>query len=313
MPSAEDTLSRFLAGLCERLRSQPQRGAVADYIPGLARVDPSQFAISVCLANGQRFDLGDCDVPFSIQSVSKIFMLAIALGRVGDQLWARVGREPSNRAFNSLVDLEFEGGIPRNPFVNAGALVTTDVLLAGHSPKEAIAEVLRFVRAAAMDDGIFVNPDVARSESETAHRNRALAHFLASYGNLHRSSDLVLGTYFHSCAIEMTSKQLANSGRFLAGLHSTFDAIGSNHVRSINALMLLAGHYNGSGEFAHRVGFPAKSGVGGGILAIVPGKASIAVWSPGLNQFGNSLLGTLALEELSQFTGWSLFNANGAS
>lgn len=305
----EASLFRFLSELAERMRFEPQRGEVAGYIPDLARIDPGKFAISICMASGRRIDLGDCDVPFSIQSISKVFTLAIALGRVGGQLWQRIGREPSSNAFNSIVELELEHGKPRNPFANAGALVTTDILLARHSPKEAIAEVLHFIRAAATDGGVYVNAAVARSESETAHRNRALAHFLTSCGNLNHSCDFVLDTYFHCCAVEMTSRQLADAGRFLAGLHAGCEMIGRAHVQSINALMLLAGHYNGSGEFAHRAGFPAKSGVGGGILAVAPGKASMAVWSPGLNQFGNSLLGTQALEELSRFTGWSLFNA----
>ncbi len=302
-------LERVLTDLEARMRAAPDRGKVADYIPELARVDPARFGISVCLADGRQLSMGDAEVPFSIQSVSKVFALAIALGRFGETLWIRVGREPSSRAFNSVVDLELEGGKPRNPFVNAGAIVVTDAILANRAPKETLAEIVRFLRAASGSDAIHIDQAVARSETETGHRNWSLAHFLKSTDNLRHDCALTLGTYFHQCAIEMTCADLARAGRFLAGLSRDDDLISRAHVRSINALMMTCGHYDGSGEFAYRVGFPGKSGVGGGILAIVPGKASIAVWSPGLNRWGNSMLGTMALEELSDAMGWSVFNA----
>ena len=180
--------------------------------------------------------------------------------------------------------------------------------MTGRAPREALAEIIRFVRAAAADDAIYIDEALARSEKLTGHRNWSLAHFLTSCGNLDHACELTLGTYFHQCAIEMTCEQLARSGRFLAGLSGDEELISRAHVRSINALMMTCGHYDGSGEFAYRVGFPGKSGVGGGILAVVPGKATVAVWSPGLNEFGNSMLGTIALEKLSLATGWSVFN-----
>ncbi len=300
-------LERFLVELEERMGAAKERGPVATYIPELARIDPGQFAMSICLQTGERLSVGDADVSFSIQSVSKVFTLALALGRYGDELWRRVGQEPSGNPFNSIIQLELEDGKPRNPYVNAGAIVTTDAVLRGRTPKEALAEILNFIRAAASDTDIYINESVARSENATGHRNYALAHFLRSCENLDNSCELTLGTYFHQCAIEMSCNQLAKAGRFLRGGHGL---ISQDRVRSINALMMTCGHYDGSGEFAYRVGFPGKSGVGGGILAVVPGIASIAVWSPGLNHFGNSLLGTAALEELSRFCGWSLFNPN---
>lgn len=300
-------LQDFLTDLGARMKSASERGQVAHYISELAKVDPQQFGMSVCLPDGVRLHVGDTSTLFSIQSISKVFTLAIALGRYGDRLWSRVGKEPSNHAFNSVVELEAANGKPRNPFVNAGAIVTTDAILSGAQPKATLGELLLFIRAAAADDQIFINEKVAAAELKTGHRNFALTHFLRSCSNLNNECDRVLGTYFHQCAIEMTCEQLANAGRFLAGLSHDQHLIGRQHVRSINALMMMAGHYDGSGEFAYSVGFPGKSGVGGGILAIVPGKASIAVWSPGLNRFGNSLLGTLALEELSRFTRWSIF------
>lgn len=286
------------------MAARTDRGRVADYIPELAAIDPGQFSISVVLADGTQLSAGDSATPFSIQSISKVFGLAIALGRLGDQLWPRVRREPSGLAFNSILQLENEGGIPRNPFINAGAIVTTDAALGKRQPREYLAEVLTFIRTAAGDEDIHIDQSVARSETETGHRNFALAHFLKSQGNLTNPPDLVLGAYFHQCAIAMTVDQLARAGRFLAGFQRLISA---DRVRRINALMLTCGHYDGSGEFAFRVGLPGKSGVGGGILAVAPGRASIAVWSPGLNAQGNSQLGTEALEMLARRTGWSIF------
>ena len=298
------TLPDHLAEIAAEMAARTDRGHVADYIPQLAAVDPNQFGISVCLADGTQHSAGDSAVPFSIQSVSKVFGLAIALGRLGNQLWTRVRREPSGLAFNSILQLESEGGIPRTPFINPGAIVTTDAALGRRPPREYLAELLTFLRTAAGDEDIHIDRAVARSETETGHRNFALAHFLKSQGNLTNTPDLVLGAYFHQCAIAMPGAQLARSGRFLAGFQRL---IAPERVRRINALMLTCGHYDGSGEFAFRVGLPGKSGVGGGILAIAPGRASIAVWSPGLNAQGNSQLGTEALEMLARRTGWSIF------
>ncbi|MDF1802731.1 glutaminase [Thalassovita sp.] len=300
-------LQHCLDEITQQMYASAEWGAVADYIPELARVPLHQFAIAVVTAKGEMFHAGASDTRFSAQSITKIFTLAIALGRAGDQLWARVGREPSGNAFNSIVQLENENGRPRNPFVNAGAIVTTDEVLAGRAPKQALAEILAFVRTAASDDDIHINETVAKSEQTHGHRNFALAHFLASCGNLKNPPDLTLGTYFHQCAIELTVKQLARAGRFLINTSSGTRLVSRQRVRRLNALMLTCGHYDGSGDFAFRVGLPAKSGVGGGILAIVPGVASIAVWSPGLDENGNSKLGTLAMEHLAQRMDWSIF------
>ena len=302
-----EDLSTVLEEILATARASQDRGKVADYIPELAGVDPSRFALSVVLADGSQHSVGDTNVAFSIQSVSKVFALAIALGRHGDRLWARVGREPSGLAFNSILQLEHERGIPRNPFINAGAIVVTDAALAGHAPREYLGELLRFIRAAAEDDGIHINDAVARSETETGHRNFALAHYLRSYGNLLNAPEMTLGAYFHQCAVEMTCAQLARAGRFLTAAPGMPRMVAPGRVRRINALMLTCGHYDGSGDFAYRVGLPGKSGVGGGILVIAPGRASIAVWSPGLNAQGNSKLGTEAVEHLARRMGWSVF------
>lgn len=297
-------LPQILSDIAGEMAARTDRGQVANYIPQLAAVDPNQFGISVCLADSTQHSAGDSATPFSIQSISKVFALAIALGRMGDQLWTRVRREPSGLAFNSILQLESEEGIPRNPFINAGAIVTTDAALGTRPPKEYLAELLTYLRTAAGDEEIHIDRAVARSETETGHRNFALAHFLKAHGNLTNPPELTLGAYFHQCAIAMSVDQLSRAGRFLAGLQRL---ISPERVRRINALMLTCGHYDGSGDFAFRVGLPGKSGVGGGILAIAPGKASIAVWSPGLTQQGNSQLGTEALELLTRRTGWSIF------
>ncbi|MDB5737856.1 MAG: glutaminase [Sphingomonas bacterium] len=303
-------LDAILATIVAEMRAAPDRGTVASYIPSLAGVDPAQFGIAIVTAEGETFAGGDADTGFSIQSISKVFSLTIALGKTGDQLWKRVGREPSGTAFNSIVQLEAEKGVPRNPFINAGAIVVSDVNLAGHAPRESIGDLLRLIRYCASDESIAIDETVARSEAESGERNRALAHFMRAYGTIHHPVDAVLGLYFHACSIEMSCRQLAMAGRFLTlgGRHPEGGrVVPARRARRIAALMLTCGHYDASGDFAFRVGMPGKSGVGGGILAIVPGKATIAVWSPGLNASGNSQLGTLALERLADATGWSVF------
>ncbi|MEN9896063.1 MAG: hypothetical protein RIR97_1915, partial [Pseudomonadota bacterium] len=286
-------------------------GKVADYIPALSKVDPAKFAMSIATVTGDIHSIGCSTDYFSIQSVSKVFTLTLALGRIGSQLWLRVGREPSGSSFNSIVQLESEKGIPRNPFINAGAIVVADVLLAGHEPRETLGELLQFVRFLSDDDGVYMDNDVARSEQMTGFRNAALANYMSSFANLRNPVDKTLGVYFHQCSIAMTTEQLAKAGLFLANSGKKpmngGTVVTPERARRINALMMTCGHYDASGEFAFSVGLPGKSGVGGGILAVAPGKASIAVWSPGLNANGNSAVGTRALESLAKRTGWSVF------
>ena len=308
-----DDLQALVNDIHKEIAARTERGKVADYIPPLAEVDPAHFGIAVTTVDGEEFVAGDADTPFSIQSVSKVFTLTLALGMVGDRLWNRVGREPSGTGFNSIVQLEREEGKPRNPFINAGAIAVADVLLAGHQPKETIGEIVQFVRFLAGDESIVIDQRVARSETETGFRNFALAQFMRAFGKLDHPAEHVLGVYFHHCALAMTCRQLSRAGLFLAaGGHNMATGrtvVSPGRARRINALMLTCGHYDGSGDFAYRVGLPGKSGVGGGILVVAPGKASIAVWSPGLNESGNSLLGSQALEMLAQRTGWSIFGA----
>ncbi|TCK31007.1 L-glutaminase [Ancylobacter aquaticus] len=307
MPELE-TVVREIA---EEMRARPDRGEVASYIPELARVDPAAFGIAVVDGEGRMVVGGDADAPFSIQSISKVFTLTLALGKIGNLLWRRVGREPSGSPFNSIVQLENEHGIPRNPFINAGAIAVTDVILSGHQPRDTLGEILRFLHFLAEDPAIGIDEAVAASEQRTGFRNRALANYMKSFNVLENPVDYTLGVYFHHCAIAMSCRQLAMAGRFLAhngrNPATGFSVVSPERARRINAIMLTCGHYDGSGEFAYRVGLPGKSGVGGGILAVAPGKASIAVWSPGLDASGNSHLGRLALEKLTHRLGWSIF------
>jgi len=311
MSNAHPDLQLVVSEIADEMRRRPDRGEVATYIPELARVDPKAFGLVVIDNEGNVASGGDSDAPFSIQSISKVFTLTLALGKAGDRLWQRVGREPSGSAFNSVVQLEYERGIPRNPFINAGAIAVTDLILSGHHPREVLGEILRFMRFLADDPSIAIDEKVAASEQRTGFRNYALANYMKSFGVLDNPVELTLGVYFHQCAIAMSCRQLATAARFLAHLGRNpatgLSVVQPESVRRINAIMLMCGHYDGSGEFAYRVGLPGKSGVGGGILAIAPGKASIAVWSPGLDASGNSRLGRIALEMLTKRLGWSIF------
>jgi glutaminase len=313
MSNAVADLDRVVKDIADEMRQRPDRGEVATYIPELAGADVNAFGLVVIDADGNVAAGGDSDTPFSIQSISKVFTLTLALGKAGDRLWRRVGREPSGSPFNSIVQLEYEHGIPRNPFINAGAIAVTDLILSGHQPREALGEILRFLQFLADDPSIAIDEAVAASEQRTGFRNVALANYMKSFGVLDNPVDFTLGVYFHHCAIAMSCRQLAMAGRFLTHLgrnpSTGLSVVQPERARRINAVMLTCGHYDGSGEFAFRVGLPGKSGVGGGILAIAPGKATIAVWSPGLDANGNSHLGRIALEALIKRMGWSIFGA----
>ncbi len=304
-------LTDILATVHRDMQAHLGRGRVADYIPALARVDPKHFGIALITCHGQHAAAGDSAIPFSIQSVSKLFTLTLALEKHGGKLWKRVGHESSGSSFNSIVQLEQEQGIPRNPLINAGALVVTDALLESGAPANLITHITAFMQQLADDPSISVDPEVATSEGETGFRNASLANFLRAYNNLHSPVADVLQVYFNQCALRMNCRQLARAGLFLA--NAGIDPLNHTHIttpmraRRLNALMMTCGHYDASGDVAFRVGLPGKSGVGGGILAIAPGRASIAVWSPGLNPAGNSLVGQMALERLAALTGWSVF------
>lgn len=299
----------ILEEIHEAVQVDLEGGIVAGYIPELASVSPRHFGMAVRTLDGRVYVTGEAHTKFSIQSISKLFTLTLAMQLEGDTLWKRVGREPSGNPFNSLVQLEHELGIPRNPFINAGALVVTDVIYSHlHDAKRT---VLDFLAGLAGTDDVAFDLAVATSELETGHRNAAMAWFLKSFGNLFNDAETVLDAYFHHCSIAMDCVQLATACAFLADagrMPGTGEAVVSpNQAKFINAIMLTCGTYDAAGDFAYRVGLPAKSGVGGGIVCTMPGHFSLCVWSPGLGPSGNSYAGKRALEMFTTRTGISIF------
>ncbi|WP_422397020.1 glutaminase [Streptomyces gobiensis] len=298
----------LLSEAMEAARPVLGRGAPADYIPALACADPADFGMALATVDGEVHGVGEWRKAFSIQSVSKLFALALALSHGGTTLWQRVGREPSGNPFNSLIQLESEHGIPRNPFINAGALVVTDALLS--LTGDARGAVVDFLRAESGNMSIDTDHAIAASEAGHGHRNAALAHFMASFGNLHNEVEEVLEHYFAQCSISADCRDLALAGSFLArhGLRADGSRLlGRGDAKRINAVLLTCGTYDAAGEFAYRVGLPGKSGVGGGILAIVPGRGAICAWSPGLDAVGNSVGAMAALEDFTSRSDWSVF------
>jgi glutaminase len=301
-------LAPLLDDIVRNHRPQRESGSVPANIPSLAGVPFNRFGIAVATVAGEVFASGDANVPFSIQSISKVFTLAMALRRdSAGALWSRVLREPSGTAFNSLIQLEVEHGIPRNPFINAGALVVTDHLM--EETTDSAAALLGFLTGESGHGGPFIDVPAAASELCNSSRNLALAHFLKDFGNLRQSAESVVENYVRQCSIMMTCRELAQAGLFLArgGRGATGVVVSRSEAKRIGSIMLTCGMYDAAGEFAYRVGLPGKSGVGGGILVIVPGQCAICVWSPRLDAKGNSLAGTTALADLSDRTGWSVF------
>ena len=299
-----DLLTRILVDI------EPEigRGQVATHIPALGTVDPNQFGMAVADLDGNVTGVGAFDVPFSLQSVTKAFALALVIASDGGNLWSRVGREPSGSAYNSLVQLEHENGIPRNPFINAGALVTTDRLLS--LTGDARGAVLEFLQKESGNPLVDFDLGVAGSELDHGARNAALGYFMASHGNMENPVPDVLEHYFWQCSIRASCQDLALAGGFLARRGVRADGsrlITGNDAKRINAIMLTCGTYDAAGDFAYRVGLPGKSGVGGGILAIVPGRCAVCVWSPGRDARGNSVAGVAALDRFTTLTGLSVF------
>lgn len=318
----DKNIEQIITRIYHQYKNDTGKGKVAAYIPTLANVNPNQYAISVAMVNGETFHIGDYNTGFTIQSISKVFTLAMLAPLLGKEIWKYVGREPSGNSFNSLVQLEYEKGIPRNPFINAGALVITDRLLnyaqsddndiMGISARARVRNaLLQFVRKLAGSQDIDYDKITAQAEILTAERNFALAHLMKSFNNIDNSVKDVINTYCHQCSIQMTTAQLATAFLFLAnrGINpqNGEQVISTRSAKRINALMLTCGLYNESGDFAYRVGLPGKSGVGGGIVAVIPGELSIAVWSPELNANGNSYRGISTLEDFTTELGISVF------
>ena len=300
---------KILADIAAEIEPLRNVGRQADYIPALAQVDPDRFGICIATADGEFYGLGDIDECFSIQSVSKVFSLSMALSIMGENLWERVGKEPSGAAFNSLIQLELDHGIPRNPFINAGAIVVADILMSQLENPE--TDFLAFVRHIAGDSSIIYNRTVAASEREKGYINAAIANMLKYYGNLRNDIEDVLRFYFLQCSVEMSCRQLARAFLPFADRRSTFSCdcvnLTPSQVKRINAVMQTCGFYNDAGEYSYLVGLPGKSGVGGGIGAVYPGRYAVATWSPRLNEKGNSVMGMKALELLTTYTRESIF------
>lgn len=305
---AASSYAALLAAAAEAARPYVGQGEVASYIPALARVPSDRFGLAVRGVDGEAVAVGDAGTAFSIQSISKLFTLALALRLRGPSIWERVGREPSGNPFNSLVQLEYEAGRPRNPFINAGALCITDVLVSDFG--DARSAIVEFVSGLCGEEIAF-DEEVARSERERGFRNAALANFIKSFGRLDNDVEEVLDVYFHQCALAMSCTQLAAAVGFLANRgvcpRREEPVVSERQARRINALMLTCGLYDAAGEFAFTVGVPAKSGVGGGIVAVVPGRLGACAWSPGLDETGNSIAAWKALERFAADSGASVF------
>lgn len=293
----------------QEVQEENLRGKVADYIPELATVNPDQFGIALVDLKGNVYGVGDYQVPFSIQSISKVHTLTMVFHVFNSKLFSRVNVEPSGNPFNSIAQLEFEKGIPRNPFINAGALVITDALCSKF--EKPIEQISDFINEISGKNCVRINDSVKKSEQNHGERNTALAYFLKSYKNFNNNIDEVLDVYFSQCAIEMNCVDLAKSFSYLANdgfsIFANREILSESHARRVNALMLTCGFYDEAGEFAFRVGLPGKSGVGGGVAAVMPHKFSIAVWSPELNEKGNSVKAIKALELLTDKLSFSLF------
>lgn len=298
----------ILDSLVSEAKAENDKGVVATYIPELSKVQRDKFGISLLDNKNRLYSSGDSSEHFSIQSISKVISLSMAFSFLGDNLWNRVGVEPSGDPFNHMSLLEMENGIPRNPLINAGAIVIADALVSQFkNPKE---EFLDYVRKIANDTAINYDKSVAESEKKTGFRNYAAAHLLKSFGNLINDVDDVLDFYFHQCSLSMSCEQLVNVFYIFANRGKCLqnkEYLSLNQVKRINAIMLTSGFYDEAGEFAFEVGLPGKSGVGGGIVALLPNNFCVATWSPGLNPKGNSKLGMQALEKLTTRTGLSIF------
>ena len=285
-----------------------KEGAVATYIPALARVDPRQFGIALCTVDGLEVAAGSADTRFSIQSISKVLSLTLGMQRLGERLWERIGREPSGDPFNSLVQLEHEHGVPRNPLINAGAIAVADRLVSGDAHAK---ESLRALASDLAGTPIAFDREVANSEAATGFRNYAMANFMKSFGKLDNPVEEVLDLYFHQCALSMSCAELARAFGYLCrdGRHPRDEraVLSSKQARRVNALMLTCGTYDAAGEFAYRIGLPCKSGVGGGIVAVIPDQLTLCVWAPGLGPSGNSVAGMRALELFVEKTRLSVF------
>ncbi|MDZ4747387.1 MAG: glutaminase [Saprospiraceae bacterium] len=300
---------QILEELYHLIKVKPDEGLVTPYIPELAEIDPSKFGVHLAATSGEQTGIGDHREKFSIQSIGKVLSLTLAFQQRGESLWDRVGVEPSGNPFNSLWQLEYEKGKPRNPLINSGAIVICDILCTLYD--DPLKELLAFIRSMSGNENISCNNQVAASEKKLGFRNAALINLMKSCNNIDNDIDEVMDLYYHMCSIEMTCDELANTFLLYANhgqRQSTGDAvITSSMAKRINAIMQTCGFYDEAGEYTFKVGLPGKSGIGGGIVALHPGNYAVAVWSPKLNKKGNSVKGMQLLEILTTKTGLSIF------
>ena len=302
------TLQELIDDIAVSVAPLLDQGHVADYIPALACINPQQFGMSIQTIDGQTFSTGNSDTGFSIQSISKVFSLTLAIQHYGRKLWDRVGLEPSGDPFNSLVQLEYECGIPRNPLINAGAILVADALLDAYD--DPIDSLLELIEQQTGNRPI-IDSEVTASEKATGFRNEAMANLMKSFGNLKHPVEDVLDVYFKQCSIVLNCTELAQLFAFLANAGKQpvtgQPVVTARRARRISALMLTCGTYDRAGEFAFEVGLPAKSGVGGGIAAIVPGQMAVCAWAPALGDSGNSVAATEALRLFADRAECSVF------
>ncbi len=301
--------NNFFKEIYNETKAIENTGKVADYIPELAHVNPDKFGVHLSTINGDSYSFGDSEEKFSIQSIAKVFSFVLAYSRVKSDIWERMDVEPAGTPFNSLVQLEYDHGIPRNPFINAGGIVVCDILVSEFdNPK---TELIQFVRELTGNNNINYNKKVSDSEKSTGFRNYALVNLMKAFGNIHNDIDIVMDLYFSLCSIEMNCKELSDAFLFLANNgvvpHSGSIILSPSRTKRTNALMQTCGFYDEAGQFTFKVGLPGKSGVGGGIVAILPLQYAISVWSPRLNKKGNSFMGMLFLEEFTTKTKLSIF------
>lgn len=292
----------------EEHRKYAERGQLPTYIPELKKGNPKLTGVALMTTRGL-FESGDTRVTFSLQSISKVITLLVALEQRGaEAVFAKVGSEPTGDSFNSIVKLETSEQKPLNPMINAGAIAVCS-LLPGSSVEERFGLITSLLEKI-LEREIKIDEAVYRSEKETGHRNRALAYFLKDINGLEGDVEEVLDLYFRQCSILVDCADLARIGMFLAtkGINEAgTPIISAQAVRLASTFMVTCGMYNGSGEFAIQVGIPAKSGIAGGILGVVPGQCGVATFGPALDRKGNSVVGISMLRHLSQVLDFSIF------
>ena len=304
-------MKQTLDRLVETCRPFTQNGTLADYIPELTKANASTLGICICHLDGNCSQAGDYDTPFTIQSVSKVINLLFALESYGEDVFSRIGVEQTADAFNSIIKLETRNqGKPLNPLINAGAIATI-AYIAEHEGKGTFRKLVSFLRKMAQNNHIHVNQDVYQSEKRTGDINRALAFFQKGTNSFSASVDVVLDTYFQMCSLEVRVKDLARIAQVIANngvMIETGERLFSEKTAKMTkAIMMTCGMYDSSGHFAVTVGMPSKSGVGGGILSVVPGRYGIGTLGPSLDEKGNSAAGVELLTRLSEEMNFSIF------